>query len=165
MPTRPIVVRPARPEDAEAVTAMTAQLSEDEGGQAPSFSSEAFRRDGFGHDPAFECLVAELEGKPCGYVLTTPHYDTDSACRGVYVCDLFVERGVRRLGIGRKLMVAVAEAAAARGGSYLVWAVRRHNDTARLFYGAVGHELSDVLLCCADGEAFDALARPGRAMS
>lgn len=156
-----VVVRPARPNDADLVTAMTLRLSEDEGGAPPSFTADTFRRDGFGCDPAFDCLIAEQNGRPCGYVLTTPHYDTDSACRGVYVCDLYVERSVRRHGIGRTLMAAVAKAAAIRGAGYLVWAVRRGNTEARSFYATIGHELSDVLLCCADDHAFNRLVHTG----
>src|SRR5690606_35821658 len=122
------------PEDGAAVAAVCRALSLYEGEREPTLDAATFRRDGFGADRAFRCLIAERGGRPCGYALVVDDYDTDVMCHSTYVADLYVDNGARRCGIGRALMAGVAAVTARRGGVTLRWNVLRRNVAARAFY-------------------------------
>ncbi|MBM3488753.1 MAG: GNAT family N-acetyltransferase, partial [Alphaproteobacteria bacterium] len=117
-----------------------------------------FRRDGFGAAAAFTAVIAEAAGRPAGYAVYYPGYDTDSASRGVYLSDLFVAAEMRRLGVGAALMAAVAERCRRDGGRWMFWSVLRRNKAGRRFYRTIAPELGDVRICAAFGTAFDKLA-------
>lgn len=101
---------------------------------------DRFLRDGFGPDPAFAGLIAEVEGHAQGYLLYHFGYDVDRAIRILHVADLWVEPGARRQGVGRALMAAAAEQARAKGAQELVWAVFKPNRLAANFYERLGAE-------------------------
>ncbi len=157
-----ITVRPARPDDAEAIARMARALSIADGGRPSRFSAESFRRDGFGADAAFSAIVAELDGASVGYAIHYPGYDTDSATRGVYLADLYVDETHRRLGVGSALVAALAAAARSDGARWMFWSVLKRNRGARRFYKKIAPELKDVIVCAAFGRRFDALADQGR---
>ena len=137
-----VTVRPTRREDAEAITGMTKEFGAyliSLGDQwAEKFSAARFIEDGFGADPAFGGFIAEEEEKPLGYLLHTPTYDSDVACRVLFVIDLWVRPWTRRLGVVRKLMDAAAELAKQRNCGYLLWSVYKPNTLARQFYDKLG---------------------------
>jgi hypothetical protein len=152
------VIRPARPEDGERIAEMCVALTDEEGaGEVCHMSAEAVRRDGFGANPAFSCLIAEAAGKAVGYALHCPDYDTDRLCRSVYLGDLYVEKAARRRGIGGALMAAVAEAGQARGAEIMVWGVLHSNAAARRFYATIGREWTGQVECSAPDAAFQRL--------
>lgn len=153
-----VAVRAATRADGRAIAGMASALSRAEGGFPSRFTEDTYARDGFGPNPAFRAVIAELEGEVAGYAVYYPGYDTDTATRGVYLADLFVRESARRQGIGRALVIGVAEACRAQGGHWMFWSVLRHNKTARRFYKALAPELKDVVVCAAFGRAFDRLA-------
>lgn len=153
-----IDVRPAAAGDADAIAAMAHALSVSDGGRPSKFSAEAFRRDGFGDRPAFHAMIAFADGVPAGYAVYYWGYDTDSATRGVYLADLFVDEAQRRRGIGRALIKTVARHAREQGGRWIFWSVLRRNRAARRFYKRVAPELRDVIVCAAFGASFDRIA-------
>lgn len=156
-----ITIRPAVPEDAETIARMARELSVADGGRPSQFSAETFIRDGFGESPAFSAVLAEYDGEVAGYAVYYPGYDTDSATRGVYLADLFVYQHMRRLGIGRALMAAVAGRSRAGGARWMFWSVLRRNKGGRRFYRKIAPELKDVIICAAFGNTFDRLADIG----
>ena len=125
-----------------------------------------FRRDGFGPDAAFRAMVAELDGEPdgelAGYALYYGGFDSDRAARGVYLADLFVIADLRRRGIGRALITAVARQCRNEGGRWMFWSVLKRNRGARRFYRTIAPELKDIVVCAAFGEGFDSLAAEGK---
>jgi ribosomal protein S18 acetylase RimI-like enzyme len=145
--TSPAVrIRHATIGDAEDVAAMCHALSRDEGSDAPNhFSADDFRRDGFGADPAFSCLIAEDGGRSIGYAMHCSDYDTDRLCRSVYLADLYVEKAARRRGIGRALMAAAAKEGRRKGARCMMWGVLRDNRLARRFYAGIGRECPDLI--------------------
>jgi ribosomal protein S18 acetylase RimI-like enzyme len=146
------------PADGARVAAMCAGLSAAEGLGIPSrFTDEVFRRDGFGPDPAFSCLIAEADGGAMGYALYCRDYDTDRLCRSAYLADLYVETAARGQGIGRALMAAVARDSRAAGGQLMMWSVLKSNQAARRFYAAIGDEIDDQIETGAVGDRFRAL--------
>jgi GNAT superfamily N-acetyltransferase len=111
----------------------------------------ALERDGFGPNPAFAGLVADADGEVIGYLLHHPGYDTDLACRVLFVADLFVTESRRGRGVGAAL-VRAARAVAVRGGAtQLVWTVYSPNAGARRFYEGLGARyVQDLHLMCLD---------------
>ncbi len=160
-PAAPVALRAARAGDAAAVAALAQALSLNDGGRPSRLTAEVFRRDGFGPDPAFRAMVAELDHEVVGYALYYRGYDSDRAARGVYLADLFVVPHLRRRGIGRALLTAVARECRADGGRWMFWSVLKRNRTARRFYRTMAPELKDIVMCAAFGEGFDRLAGEG----
>jgi len=151
-------IRRAGPEDAETIARMVTALSVAEGGPAPHFDAQACRSDGFGPEARFEVLLAETGGRPAGYALFHPSYDTDRVVRAAYLGDLYVEAWARGGGLGRLLAASVARRAAEAGGEMLYWTVLRRNAAARRFYAHFAREDDSLLHCFADAPALARLA-------
>jgi ribosomal protein S18 acetylase RimI-like enzyme len=158
-PAPDLHLRFATPADGELIAAMAAALSRDEGSpRASQFSAATFRRDGFGAAPKFRCVIAEISGRPAGYELHCPDYDTDHVCRGIYLADLYVEKTARGRGIGRALMATAADDGRQRGAAVMAWTAMRHNTPALTLYRRVGHENHDLVEYVAEGAQFRELA-------
>lgn len=154
----PYAIRRARPEDAEAVVAMTHALNEHDKRAPVLMDAARFRRDGFAEPPAFRVFVAEDEaGVLVGYTLWYPEYDALGARRGAYMEDLWVEPPARGTGLARRLMGAIARENAAAGGRYLTWMAKKDNDVGNAFYAKVGEAAPEYLAWSADGQNFEAL--------
>jgi GNAT superfamily N-acetyltransferase len=153
-----IAVRPAQREDATAIASMARALSVSDGGRVSRFSAEAFLRDGFADPPAFHTLVAECDGAHAGYAVYYWGYDTDSATRGIYLADLYVDEAHRRSGIGTALMTGISRHTRDQGGRWIFWSVLKRNKAARKFYRHLAPELKDVAICAAFGTSFDRIA-------
>src|SRR6185369_7188004 len=88
------------------------------------------------HDPAepMEVLGAYMDDRLCGIV----HYLFHRSCWTIgdycYLQDLFVAEGVRNLGLGRALILAVEERARAAGASRVYWLTHETNTDARAVY-------------------------------
>jgi GNAT superfamily N-acetyltransferase len=154
-----IEVRPATADDSATIVRLAHGLSLTDGGRASRLTEESYKRDGFGAEPAFQVLVAEIGGAAAGYALYFSGYDTDRASRGVYLADLYVDTDYRRFGVGRALIKAVARACDDLGGEWMFWSVLKRNRTARKFYKTIAPELKDVVLCAALGDSFNRLVR------
>jgi GNAT superfamily N-acetyltransferase len=111
----------------------------------------ALKRDGFGPDPAFGGLVAEVSGKVVGFLLHHAGYDTDAACRLLFVVDLFVTTTLRGRGIGLALMNGARDLAAGTGARQIVWTIDRRNVLAQRFYEGIGaRNVEELHLMCWD---------------
>jgi len=153
-----ILVRPAVPEDADTIARMARALSVSDGGRVSRFSADAFIKDGFGENAAFSALVAMRGGTAAGYAVYYWGYDTDSATRGVYLADLYVDADSRRGGVGTALMTGVSRHTRDQGGRWIFWSVLKRNKAARKFYRHLAPELKDVAICAAFGTSFDRIA-------
>jgi GNAT superfamily N-acetyltransferase len=95
------------------------------------------RRDGFGPQPLFECLLADDGGGTVGFALYFPIYST---WRGpsLHLEDLFVQPSHRGRGIGKALLSRVAAIALERGCARMQWDVLDWNTPAIDFYRGCG---------------------------
>lgn len=136
------LVREARLTDVPAIAALAQEFAQYMRGLGEltelRLDAEALERDGFGADPAFDGLVAEVAGKVVGYLLYHGGYDTDAACRLLVVADLFVTESARGFGVGAALMQRARLIAMSRGAKQLAWSVYRPNALARGFYEQIG---------------------------
>ena len=167
------VIRPARIDDAEAIAGMAAALAREEGEPPPRFDAAKCRHDGFGANPCFGAMIAEIDGRPAGYALHHRSYDTDRVVRAEWLADLYVASWARGQSLGRRLARAVARRAARDGAAAMHWTVLRRNTAARRFYRRFAKEDERLLHCLVEGEDLDrlgaaapvsdALIRPARA--
>jgi GNAT superfamily N-acetyltransferase len=89
--------------------------------------------------PPFECLLAEDDdGAAVGFALYFHNYSTWRGRRGLYLEDLFVEPRCRGRGIGKLLLVRLAQLALERGCARMEWAVLDWNTPAIEFYARLG---------------------------
>lgn len=97
---------------------------------------------GFVRDPLGAALIAEIDGKPVGYLAY--HYGIWEVYPALYVDGLFVRKSVRAHGVGRALMAAAERLAAVRDATHITWMVWRKNTPAIDFYKHLGAEIYDV---------------------
>jgi ribosomal protein S18 acetylase RimI-like enzyme len=95
-------------------------------------------RYGFGPSAAFETVLARCGGKPVGLVLYFYEFSTWRGCPGVYIQDLYVDDDLRGMGLGRRLLAAVAARAAEQQATYMRLSVDLGNDEGLGFYGRLG---------------------------
>nr|WP_276600883.1 GNAT family N-acetyltransferase [Nannocystis sp. ILAH1] len=89
--------------------------------------------------PPFECLLAEDGGGAVvGFALYFHNYSTWRGRPGLYLEDLFVDPSARGRGIGKQLLVRLAQLAVERGCARMDWAVLDWNAPAIAFYESLG---------------------------
>ena len=154
-----VTVRMATAEDASTILGLVKELAafEQELDKVEA-TAEDFRREGFGQDPVFECLLAELDGEAVGMALFFHNFSTWTGRRGIYLEDLYVRESVRGRGVGERLMVELAALAVQRGCARLdLWVL--HWNPARRFYERLGiRHMEEWLPYRLSGDALHALA-------
>lgn len=99
--------------------------------------------------PAAFAILAFIDDKPVGVALCVLGLSSFAARPLVNLHDLAVLPGQRGLGIGRRLLDAVADAARRRDACKVTLEVRPDNSTGRHLYADSGFELSSL-----DGQAY-----------
>jgi GNAT superfamily N-acetyltransferase len=153
-----LTIRPARADDADALAVLVREQNAHQRDPTDRFDAPAARRDGFGDPRRFEALLAESDGRPVGYALFLPAYESAHAVAGLYVADLYVAPAHRRQGIGRALLAALAAEARARGLGFLWWVSRAWNTDAHAFFRRVAAVEDPVVAFATFGEPFERLA-------
>jgi len=154
-----IDLRPCRAGDALDVVRMVGLLSAHENKAPPYFTVETYRRDVLARDSYVRGVIARrrADGAPAGYTLFHPAYDSESGERGAYMVDLFVAAEVRRCGLGRALVAAVARGAQDWGGSFIWWSAKTYNAEAMRFYAGIAEQELQVASWACFGAKFRAL--------
>ena len=159
------LIRPARPEDADEIVRLVHALAEYENEPADivKLTADVVRRDAFGDRPRFEALLAEHDSAVVGLALFYENYSTWQSRPGLFLEDLFVEERVRGLGLGHKLMAALAAVATERGYGRIDLGVLHWNPT-RDFYHRLGFgHIDQWLPYRLEGTAIADLARQAKA--
>ena len=164
MSTAPaIVIRPAVREDVGQILAFIRELAEYEKLAHEAVADEAcLAAQLFGDTPRAEVLIAEVDGAPAGFALFFHNFSTFVGKPGLYLEDLFVRPAFRGLGLGKTLMVRLAQLAVERDCGRFEWSVLDWNQPAIDFYrslGAVGMDEWTVQRVA--GDALQALAARG----
>ena len=92
----------------------------------------------FGPRPAAEILIADWDGLPAGFALFFANYSTFLAKPGIYLEDLFVLPEMRGKGVGKALLIQLAQLCVARDCGRLEWSVLDWNTPAIDFYLSLG---------------------------
>jgi len=137
-----VTIRAATPHDAESVASLgrefVAYLQALGDPHPHCLSAEEYLRDGFGENPGFSGLIAELDGQVVGDLLYCRSYDNDLGGRILYIIDLFVRENARRRGVARALMQEAGNICRRGGGHGLLWCVYTRNKAATAFYENLG---------------------------
>lgn len=88
--------------------------------------------------PAAECVLAFLDDAPAGFAIFFTNYSTFLAKPGLYLEDLFVTPDRRGQGVGKALLLHLAQLANRRGCGRMEWTVLNWNQPAIEFYESVG---------------------------
>ena len=134
-------IRRAEREDAEAVIGLIVALAGFEELPPPDAEAQArLREHGFGENPKFEVILAELEDAPgpVGYALLFPTYSTFLAQPSLYLEDLFVLPDYRKRGIGQALLKHCVSLAQERGCGRMEWTCLDWNTNAQAVYERMG---------------------------
>ncbi|HWF44936.1 MAG TPA: GNAT family N-acetyltransferase [Candidatus Kapabacteria bacterium] len=137
-----ITIRLATREDSALLAGLIRSLANFVGDECV-VTPESIERDLFDSHPAAEALIAEYKGKAEGFALFFPTYSTFLGRPSMYLEDFFVNPDVRGNGIGRAMMLRLAELALERGYCRLDWAVLDWNTRAAEFYKRLGAEIID----------------------
>ena len=92
----------------------------------------------FGEERYAEVLLAESDGQPAGVALFFHNFSTFLGRPGIYLEDLFVMPEHRGKGLGKALLVRLAQLAVERDCGRLEWSVLDWNRPAIAFYERMG---------------------------
>jgi len=138
-------IRTATPEDIpQILTFIRALAAYEREPDAVTATEGDLLRDGFGPNPFYFCLIAEIDGQPAGFAFYFFNYSTWMGRPGLYLEDLFVRPEFRGLGIGKALLQEVAAIAVEKNCPRLQWEVLDWNTPAIDFYSAMGAEFMDT---------------------
>ena len=117
-----------------------------------------------GERPIIEALIATCDSEPVGFALYFHNYSTFLARRGLYLEDVYVKPAFRCRGIGRALLVKLAQIAVARGCGRFEWSVLDWNEPAIRFYEGLGATvMPEWRIVRVTGDALTALASKPKA--
>lgn len=132
-------IRPARPADAQLVCEFIRELAEYErlAGECEA-TPAAVAASLFAPAPRVFCDIAEWKGEPAGFGLWFYSYSTFQAKHGIYLEDLYVRPAYRGRGIGRSLLVHLAQRAVEEDCGRFEWSVLDWNEPSIKFYEILG---------------------------
>lgn len=162
MPTLPVTLRAALPEDAKSIIEMIRELAVFEKLEDQMVATEADLCESlFGRSGGPEAFVAELKpGELVGYAIFFENFSTFLCKRGLYLEDIYVRPEYRQQGIGKAFLKKLAETAVERGSGRLEWCVLDWNQNAIDVYESIGGDvLPDWRIVRMEGDAIGALAR------
>ena len=149
-----IAIRPAREADCGLILDFIRELAAYERAPEAVVATEAqLREHGFGRKPAFEALIAELDGTPAGMALFHSRFSTWLGRPTLYLEDIVVREAARGRGVGRRLMARLAAIALERGWGRIDFHVLDWNP-ARDFYRGLGFEHLEEWLRYGAGETW-----------
>ncbi|HTT01371.1 MAG TPA: GNAT family N-acetyltransferase [Steroidobacteraceae bacterium] len=139
-----ISIRPAAPQEVPLVLSFIRELARYERLEHALVATEAdLTRTLFGARPYAHALFACLDGTPVGFAVYFYNYSTFMGRPGLYLEDLYVRPAARGLGIGRRVLVHLAQLALEQDCRRLEWAVLDWNEPAIGFYKRLGATAND----------------------
>ncbi len=155
-----LAIRAAAPGDEDTIFRFICDLAEYERlRHEVKTSPVALRAQLFGAAPKAECVIGEIDGAPRGFALFFHNFSTFEGKPGLYLEDLYVDPDVRGQGLGKALLVHLAQLALARDCARFEWSVLDWNTSALAFYHALGaRPLDEWTVQRLDGAALRALA-------
>ena len=152
-------IRPARPGDAPTVFALVCALAEYERLTSEVDATQEMIADAlFAKEPRVFCDIAEWDGEAAGFALWFLNFSSFRGRHGIYLEDIFVRPEHRGNGIGKALLLNLAQRCAERGYTRLEWSVLDWNTPVIDFYKSLGAEMmTEWSICRLTGGALSAL--------
>ena len=133
-----MLIRPATPADMPAVLGLITELAIfEKEPDAVVVTVDDLVRDGFGNNPLFQCIVAEVDGKIQGMALYYNRYSTWKG-KTIHLEDLIVTEQARRTGIGMALYKEIIREGKRQNVRRIEWNVLDWNTPAISFYEKTG---------------------------
>ncbi|MFG6416442.1 GNAT family N-acetyltransferase [Roseateles sp. DC23W] len=153
-------IRAAEPRDLHAIVQLIEELAEFENlTHLLEVTADKLAPHLFGDSPLVECLVGEIEGEIVAFALFYTNFSTFLSRPGLYLEDLYVRPAHRRSGLGKALLIQLAQLACERGYGRFDWTVLDWNEDAIRFYQKLGAEvLPDWRICRLTGDALQRYA-------
>jgi GNAT superfamily N-acetyltransferase len=152
-----MLIRPAIPTDMPAVLGLITELAIfEKEPDAVVVTVDDLVRDGFGDNPQFECIVAEVDGKIQGMALYYNRYSTWKG-KTIHLEDLIVTEQARGTGIGMALYKEIIREGKRQNVRRIEWNVLDWNTPAISFYEKTGaNVLPDWRVVHMDEKGIDA---------
>lgn len=159
-----LTIREATPEDIDLIHGFILALADYERLRHEVRTDKAvLAKHLFGPRPMAEVLIAELDGAAVAFALFFHNFSTFEGRPGLYLEDLFVAPEARGQGVGKALLVRLAQLAVERDCARLEWWVLDWNTPAIEFYTSLGaRPMDEWTVNRVDGDALLALADQGR---
>jgi GNAT superfamily N-acetyltransferase len=153
-------IRPVDPSDVPTVVELVHRLAAYErAADLCHLSEPQLHAALFGDRPALFGHVAVVEEAVVGCALWFLNFSTWRGVHGIYLEDLFVEPAHRGKGLGRALLVRLAQECVQRGYGRLEWAVLDWNEPSIGFYRTLGAiSMDEWTIFRLDGAPLAALA-------
>lgn len=137
--TQQTQIRRATVDDVALVLRFIKELAEYEKlAHAVTATEEDIRKSLFGDRPVAEALIVELSKEPVGFALFFHNFSTFLGKPGIYLEDLYVRPVARGKGLGKALLIRLAQLAVERGCGRLEWSVLDWNTPSIEFYKSLG---------------------------
>lgn len=137
-------IRSATPADVPLILQLIRELAEYEKlAHEVVATQEGLQEHLFGPHPHAQTLIAEFQApgeapQAVGFALFFHNFSTFLGRPGIYLEDLFVRPQARGRGVGRALLVRLAQLALERGCGRFEWSVLDWNEPALRFYRSLG---------------------------
>ena len=139
MSVRTVVVRQATVDDVDTAHELILAIARHhDQAQHVHITTDTMRADGFGADPKFGILLAEVDGEIAGYASYASNYSIWRGGHYLNIDDVFVWERFRGLRVGEVLMREARAVCAALGLPRLRWEVEPDNAAAIRFYERLG---------------------------
>ncbi len=136
-----VIIRKANKTDMKAVLSLINDLAIfEKEPEMVEVTENQLIKDGFGEHPAFEALLAEVDGKVVGMALYYERYSTWKG-KTIHLEDLIIKDSYRNQGLGTQLYNEVLKTAKARGYKRVEWNVLDWNKVAIDFYASTGAKI------------------------
>lgn len=142
------IIRRATPADVPSIYQLIVELAEYEKAlHEVKNTPEQLLKDGFGEQPLYGTIVAEVSGEVVGMSLYYYRYSTWKGKR-LYLEDLIIKEAYRGYGLGKRLLEATVEEARQTQCSGLMWQVLDWNEPSIEFYKKFGAKLDGEWINC-----------------
>ncbi len=157
-----LTIRPATRADAATILRFIRELAAYEKLEHEVKATPAdLERDLSGDAPRVFADIAEWEGQPVGFALWFYTYSTFQGRHGIWLEDLYVDPTLRGKGIGKALLVNLAQRCLREGLGRFEWWVLDWNEPSIAFYKSQGGVLQDEWTKVRiDGDALQRLGAP-----
>ena len=158
--SEPLNIRPVAEADIPLVLEFIRDIAEYERLSDQVVADEAILRESFfGVRAKAEGLIAERAGEPAAFAIYFENFSTFTGRPGLYLEDLFVKPAWRQHGIGRAMLVRLAQIAVERGCPRFEWVALNWNQNAIDFYEKLGaKQLNDWRIFRMEGDSIAQLA-------
>ena len=142
--TAPLTLRQAQANDVSLIRELIEALADYERMRSECVATDEKLSEAlFGQRPCAEVIIAEWDGQAVGFALFFHNFSTFLAQPGIYLEDVFVKPDFRGMGIGKALLVHLAQIAVDRNCGRFEWSVLNWNTDAIGFYERLGAKPQD----------------------